>query len=173
VSLLGGGILGAEVNKIRDIVEPYLRGDGVDLGFGGAPVNETAICIDIKEQYKDYGSSRHLTGDARNLYWFKDGVLDYVFSSHLLEDFPNIWKPLNEWCRVLKFGGILALYLPDEQRYRGVLIKLGRERNTHHRVEDMSLSYMRDVFNCLGLMIEYEYVEDDPNMYGFLIIGRK
>jgi len=163
----------SEVDKIRSIVQPYLSGDGVDLGFGGNPVNTTAICVDLKEPYSNYGASRHLTGDARSLYWFKDGVLDYVFSSHLLEDFPNTKEILVEWLRVIKIGGTIALYLPDERKYSRVLKETGGRYNAHHQIGNMSLAYMRGLFSELGIIAVYEYVEQGDQMYGFLIVGKR
>lgn len=167
--------MGAEVNKIRDIVNPYLIGDGIDLGAGGSPVNATAISIDIKNPYKNFGAATQLTGDARDLYWFQDGVLDYVFSSHLLEDFSNTKEVLEEWLRVIKPLGIIALYLPDEQKYKKVLKDLGfgDKYNTHHKIDDMSLDYMKGVFSDLDIEIVYEYVESEDIKYGFLIVGKK
>jgi SAM-dependent methyltransferase len=162
-----------EVDKIRPIAKPWLKGCGLDLGFGGNPIKDNAICLDLPIPYSDYGAPRHLTGDARNLYWFKDSALDYVFSSHLLEDFTDTEGILIEWLRVIRPGGIIALYLPDEQRYKGVLDKTKGNYNKHHKIEDMSLIYMTRIFTKLNIQIVYEYEETEPLSYGFLIVGRK
>ena len=55
-----------------------------------------------------------------------------VFSSHLLEHIPyeNVPKTLSEWMRVLKTGGHLSLYVPDEEEYP----KMGTEHaNPDHK----------------------------------------
>ena len=44
---------------------------------------------------------------------FKDGELDFVVASHVLEHMPDIKSALREWVRVLKVGGILAVVVPD------------------------------------------------------------
>jgi len=44
-------------------------------------------------------------------------VLDFVYSSHLLEDFNDTEGVLREWLRVLKLGRSFGLVLPDEQVY--------------------------------------------------------
>jgi ubiquinone/menaquinone biosynthesis C-methylase UbiE len=91
-----------------------------------------------------------LGGDATNLYWFRDGVLDFVFSSHLLEDFPDTKAVLQEWLRVLKPKGRLILFCPDEQRYREHCRKTGETYNTHHQQENFSLEFVRDILRTLG-----------------------
>lgn len=159
-----------EVDKVRGIVSKYLVGSGIDIGFGGNPVNNTAICLDLADPYSDYGMPRHLSGSASDLYWFQDNVMDYVFSSHLLEDFSNTKEVLTEWVRVLKHNGIIALFLPDEQKYRAILAKTGGNYNTHHQIENMSLIYMKDIFSELNIKVIHEYEDDE---YGFLIVGRK
>jgi predicted SAM-dependent methyltransferase len=158
-----------EVDKIRDRVSPFLVGNGVDLGFGGNPIIPTAICLDLSNPYSDYGAPRHLTGDARHLSWFNNGVLDYVFSSHLLEDFDNTEAVLYEWLRVLKLGGIIALYLPDQDRYEQII---GDRCNGHHRVR-MKIGMMIRLMERMGVKIIYEYEEAGEKEYGFLIVGRK
>ena len=42
-----------------------------------------------------------------------------MFSSHLLEHFPkkDVAGILREWMRVVRIGGNLILYLPDEDQY--------------------------------------------------------
>jgi ubiquinone/menaquinone biosynthesis C-methylase UbiE len=162
-----------EVDKIRDIVAPWLVGDGLDIGFGGNPINKTAICIDLPIPYSNYGAPRHLTGNAVDLFWFSDSVLDYIFSSHLLEDFKDTEIVLHRWMRVLKPYGVIALYLPDEQKYRRVMLETGGKYNQYHQIEDMSLEYMKSLFRKLEISIVYEYEETEPLSYGFLIVGRK
>jgi predicted SAM-dependent methyltransferase len=162
-----------EVDKIRKTVSLHLTGDGLDIGFGGNPINNTAICIDLAEPYSDRGYPRHLSGDGRSLRWFKDGSLDYVFSSHMLEDYINTEEIIVEWLRVLKPGGKLALYLPDEQRYQIVMQKTGGSYNQHHQIADMSPGYIRGILFKLNVRVVYQYVETEELSYGFLMVGKK
>lgn len=85
------------------------KGDGVDIGcnneewkFPGAKCIDIALC----------------DCDAMNLP-FKDGELDYVFSSHCLEHLENWVSALDHWNKKLKVGGTMFLYLPnmEEQQY--------------------------------------------------------
>jgi len=50
-----------------------------------------------------------LAGYTEQLHWFRDGVLDFVYSSHLLEDLVDTEAVLREWIRILRPGGRLIL----------------------------------------------------------------
>src|SRR4051812_48311599 len=95
-----------ETSKCRGRLAKYCEGYGLDLGFGGDPITLSAIRMDMVQPYTNVGDFPvQLGGKAENLYWFKDDALDYVFSSHLLEDFLDTESVLREWIRVLKRGG--------------------------------------------------------------------
>jgi len=98
----------SETSKHRDELRQFCTGYGLDVGFGGDPINDSAVRVDLPKPYAEAGGARvQLGGDCRNLKWFADGPLDYVYSSHLLEDFgpDQIVSILREWTRVLKTGG--------------------------------------------------------------------
>lgn len=78
-----------------------------------------------------------LQGDGRYLHWFNDGVLDYVYSSHLLEDFVDTNVVLGEWCRVLRRNGKLILLLPDQQIYQKF------SSNEHHKHADFGPVFVK------------------------------
>lgn len=141
----------SETSKCRARLAAYCTGDGVDLGFGGDPVNATAVRIDLPEQYGNVGNCpAQLRGDASRLLWFRDGVLDYVFSSHLLEDFRDTESVLREWLRVLKVGGRLVLYCPDEQRFRAHCERTGQPLNAMHVHEYFSLEHVKILLSGIG-----------------------
>ncbi len=52
---------------------------------------------------------------AEKLLFFVDGSVDLIYACHILEHYGrhDIQKPLKEWYRVLKIGGILRLSVPD------------------------------------------------------------
>jgi hypothetical protein len=88
----------SETSKCRVRLAPYCTGCGVDLGPGGDPIIETAIRVDLPQPYSHAGVlPPQLTGDATKLVWFRDACLDYVYSSHLLEDFEDTKPILIEW----------------------------------------------------------------------------
>ena len=164
-----------EVDKIREIAQKYIlpKTNGLDLGFGGNKIIPGAIGVDQEEIYCKPGPcAQNLFGDARNLYWFKDNSLDYVFSSHLLEDYEETEDILKEWLRVLKVNGRLILYLPDEQKYKDWCENNSRYYNNHHKVPDMSLEYMKELFKKLPVRVIYT-MEEHEDKYSFFIVLEK
>jgi len=148
-----------------------LKSNGLDLGFGGDPICSTAIAVDLPNKYTHLGHGpQHLYGDATNLYWFKDAVMDYIYSSHLLEDFADTRSVVAEWVRVLKPGGNLILCLPHEMKYRAHCQETGQTYNLAHKCPEMSLGHMKAVFHELNLEPIFEW-EGHP--YSFVIVGRK
>ena len=96
----------SETSKCRGRLAPFCKGDGLDVGYGGDPIVPHAICMDLPQKYAAYESHvQHLHGDATNLHWFRDGALDWVYSSHVLEDFPDTSTVLNEWLESCASGG--------------------------------------------------------------------
>jgi len=45
---------------------------------------------------------------------FSDGELDFVVARHNLEHYVDVIKTLQEWKRVLRVGGHLAIVIPDD-----------------------------------------------------------
>jgi hypothetical protein len=141
----------SETSFCRARLAPYCEGFGVDLGFGGDPILDAAVRIDMATPYTTVGNwPVQLGGNASKLHWFQDGVLDYVFSSHLLEDFPDTEAVLREWLRVLKPGGRLILYCPDEQCYRKHCRETGQSYNANHQQPDFSLDFVKEALKRLG-----------------------
>lgn len=142
----------SETSKCRARLAPYCQGYGVDLGFGGDPILPSTIRIDQPQPYADYLGLHpvQLGGDVADLQWFRDGVLDYVYSSHVLEDFVDVDAVLREWLRVLKPGGRLVIYCPDEHIYRRHCQDTGHPYNSHHVHADFSLAFVQRVFLHLG-----------------------
>ena len=130
----------SESQKYLHQVWPYLQGMGLDIGSGGWPVVPTAIQIELPiTRVSTYGPVIHgalpiaLRGDGKDLYWFKDAVLDYVFSSHLIEDFDEEQAPplLKEWARVVKPGGFLVILAAEEERFKAA-VAAGQGDNPAH-----------------------------------------
>ena len=134
----------SETSKCRARLAPWLTGYGVDLGFGGDPIVPHAIGVDMPQPYSGVGRKPvQLGGDATRLVWFQDGALDFVYSSHLLEDFVDVERVLTEWMRVLRPGGRLVIFCPDEPVYRRHCATTGQPYNTHHVHADFSLAYVK------------------------------
>jgi predicted SAM-dependent methyltransferase len=165
----------SETSRCRERLKTYCSGYGLDIGYGGDPIVPTAITVDLPKPYAEVGEAPlNLGGDARNLYWFKDGVLDYIFSSHLLEDFPeNETLPiLREWLRVLKINGLIILYCPDEQKFRKHCDKTGQPYNMNHSNEHFSLDFLKDLLKNLSVV---RIIHENPACedYSFEMVIKK
>lgn len=137
---------GNEAAKVRYDIVPYTRGVVLDLGCGPFKAFPHFIGVDNGHHDAAFGwqsrpdivvdTCARLAGkmtlgatEALGLlpegavyvpdytYTVPDGSCDAVFSSHLLEHMEDPAAALEEWWRVLKVGGFLVLYLPDEDLY--------------------------------------------------------
>ena len=170
----------SETSKFRHLFMSYCKGDGIDIGFGGDSIAPDAINIDFKIPYANTGNYpvhlKTLPGNAF-LPWFTNESLDYVYSSHLLEDFPFTEEVLFEWIRVIKPLGFLCLLLPNEMRYREYCLKMGQTRNIHHIHEDFSLEKIKNIlsFHQMKIIQEWEKLTYEPELsnYNFAIIAQK
>lgn len=163
----------SETSKCRSRLAPYCSGYGVDLGFGGDPITPSAIRVDMPTPYTHVGEYPvQLGGDAAQLIWFRDSTLDYVYSSHLLEDFDDTKAALKEWLRVLKPGGHLIIFCPDEQVFRKHCAESGQTYNPNHKHGHFSLGFIKMLLAELGqtdIILESFPVD----IYSFDLVVRK
>lgn len=163
----------SETSRCRAALAPYCTGDGIDIGYGGDPIVSHAICMDLPEAYAKYlQHPQHLHGDAADLRWFRDSCLDFVYSSHVLEDFVDTRSVLEEWLRVLKPAGNLVLYLPDEQVYRAYCRAQNKPPNPHHVHEHFGLNQVKDCL-CPRKDIEVVHERFPVGIYSFELVVRK
>jgi predicted SAM-dependent methyltransferase len=167
---LEAGAYRSETSQYREVLQPHCKGYGIDIGFGGDAIRDSAIRVDLPQPYANTGSqSVQLGGDCRDLYWFGDGALDYVYSSHVLEDFDEqeTEAVVREWVRVLKVGGRLVLLLPDQPRYSRHCEATAQPYNEHHSISHFSLEYVKAVAARLGnVRVEAQYAELGPYSFG-------
>src|SRR3990172_13339669 len=102
-----------EASKIRDRVKQWINGNVLDVCCRDDKITPDSIGID-----REYFAGVNIVGDCRNLRWFQKWAFETIFSSHGLEHLDNPQEALEEWCRVLKPGGNLILYLPETTLYR-------------------------------------------------------
>lgn len=168
----------AETEKHAATVAPYVTGKNtLDIGGSGWPICKTAIQLDLPEEaYRNYNNSTrgdspiHLRGDCRDLFWFKDGVLDVVHSSHVLEDFRfEDWGAvLREWTRVIKPNGIIIIACPSHSRFR-FRVSQGQGNNCAHKFEP-ELTDLPKWFSTWQI-VHNDYTS--PEDYSMLFIARK
>lgn len=178
----------SESSKYLALTVPYLVGNGVDIGSGGWPVVPWAIQIEQpSEQFKHYTNGRNVPadtewlGDICNLP-FKDGVLDWVYSSHLIEDFckedtdlyPINWYRLfREWKRCLKPGGVMVILVPDKELWQAYLDR-GGIPNCSHFAPEPSVGDVSKVFKDCGIdIVEEKKTAIDWRDYSILCVGRR
>jgi len=170
----------SETAKFRMLLEPYCVGGGIDYGCGGDKITPRAIGIDLATSYAS-GVDHHRGNDpiqlaqtdvnTYTLRWFKDEVLDYVYSSAVLEDFTNTVDVLKEWIRCIKPNGFLVLVLPDEQIYRKCCIETGGAYNTSHKLANFGKDYIKQCAKQIpNLQLIYE---TDLIDYCFGIVFKK
>ena len=132
---------------------PYIRGRGLDLGCGTAKVLPHAIGVDLHP-------SADVVQDIQDLSMFGDESMDFVFSSHALEDLPDTKSVLKEWWRVLKNGGYLVLYLPHKDYYPNVGTKYANPAHLHDFVPTDIINHMNE-FATFDLIRSDEHNEGD------------
>ncbi len=167
-----GGIM-SETAKCRERLKGYCSGIGIDLGFGGDPIVPQALCFDLPSPYSNVGMHpQHFAGDARDLSCFVSNAFDFVYSSHLLEDFEDTEAVLREWVRVLKPGGNLIIYCPDEMVYRAHCTATGQTYNEAHKIANFNLDHVRRALESIPDIFIVHYIEH-VDEYSFEIVARK
>jgi predicted SAM-dependent methyltransferase len=165
----------SETSKHRDWFLPHIQGYGMDIGYGGDPLVPHAICFDMPQPYTSVGTSAlHLGGDARRLP-FKNETLDWIYNSHLIEDFTygDQIPMVKEWLRVLKPGGRLLILAPDQQRFLAHCAATGQSINDNHKEADYSLKTFKKRVLRTGNIRAKVLAEEDFADYSWGIVLEK
>ncbi len=135
----------SETSKVRPLVTRFCLGHGCDIGFGGDKImKEDCIGIDYAQPYAHTGKDKvDIACDVMNeKIPVDDNTFDFVYTSHLIEDFKDTTQALKDFIRILKSGGNLILVFPDQKVYGETCVKTGQPLNTHHIHKDMGLEFM-------------------------------
>jgi SAM-dependent methyltransferase len=81
------------------------QGRGIDIGCGPDPVSPDARRFDIED------------GDANCVSKYVMEKFDFVYSSHCLEHMHDPKITILDWWKLVKPGGYLFIYVPDEDLY--------------------------------------------------------
>lgn len=161
----------AESKKIVWEVAPWLRGRGLDIGAGDFKILPHAVSVDNFDHVRfGFKARPDVLTDATDLGVFADQSMDFVYSSHTLEHIEDYEGALKEWWRVLKVGGFLVLYLPDEDEYP----KIGSPHaNPDHKWD---VNYDKLVA-AMGGLLGWDLVDfqkrNQTNEYSLLFVFKK
>lgn len=150
-----------------ECVEKYLTGIGIDVGCGTNRLSKDILAID--RNYEKKYADCEIVHDCKDLdinagfhwngkyYSFKDCSFDFIFSSHVLEDFTDIPQVFRNWWRKLKPNGLMLLLLPDMEN--GRYPKVGEPTgNPAHRT-NVGNDYIRRLLKDLNF--KHEFVQCD------------
>lgn len=167
----------SETSKAKELIGKYLHGKIIDIGAGGSPITEDAICVDGR----DYGKVDLITDNLYDLYKYEQlRGADVIYSSHCIEHLSNPTSAIEEWVRLLKVGGYFILYMPDGKKY-------SNEGNLEHLFDWDYVGFMfyfKRVFcgvgkdfrgNNLPKIFEVIHSQEDfrESCYSFLIVAKK
>jgi len=179
----------SEMSKFRDFIIGIINDKtfldlnhsiGVEIGTAGDNLLPRSISVDLREPYTKCGHTPiNIKHDAKYLKMFTNCSIDYIFSSHVFEDFSSEENldVLYEWIRLLRSGGYLILLLPDQVRYVKYCNIIGEKPNKHHSISNFNRQYILSLAKKTNLLSEvfscnlWEEFENDE--YNFLIIFRK
>ena len=150
----------SETAKVRNWVLPYCIGKGCDVGFGGDKIMKTDCDgIDFPQPYTFTGKDKVDIGCdvINNEIPVPDNTYDYVYTSHLIEDFVDTNDALRKFIRILKNGGNLILVFPDQPKYEVFCKSINIPMNPYHVHPDMGYDYMLARLNEIS-GISYEMI---------------
>ncbi len=164
---------GNEAYKIRWEIVRYTRGRGLDIGCGPAKTYSHWIGVD---NCKDAQLFNHQikpdvrVDSAEDLSVFATVSMDFAFSSHVLEhiEYERVPATLKEWMRVIKVGGHLTLYLPDEEQYPKVGEKGANPDHKWNVNKQRVIDAMPNGFD----LIDYQ-VRSEGNEYSLYFVFKK
>lgn len=160
---------GNEARKIAPFIAPYTRGRGLDVGCGNDKAYPHFIGVDNGGVF-GRGQGESISSDIRDLSMFASGSMDFVFSSHALEDLEDTVGALTEWWRVIRPGGHLVLYLPHKSFYPNIGQPGGNPHHKHDFLPQDIIAAMKEVGSWE--MLENEERHRD-NEYSFFQVFRK
>lgn len=168
----------SETSRYRHLTTKYCQGCGVDVASQGDPVVPWAMSLDLPHDLfavycggdKPKGPIQ-LRGHADGLP-FDDESLDFLYSSHLLEDYED-WEPvLRHWVSKLKRGGNLIILIPDKERWAAAMDK-GQLNNPWHKHEGR-VGELSTYADKLGLdVLEDRLTDCFPGDYSILFAAQK
>lgn len=164
-------------------VSKYLTGKGLDMGCGNCPLLTSSDIVHFDRAPQplavaQVGEERFVQRDCSNIDDYDSGMVDFIFSSHMVEDLPTreaIIECLVSWSLHLREGGYLVLLLPDMQG--GRYPKVEEEGNPSHRV-NVGASFIEEIgwelYERAGLqLIQIDTIPHDKNCSIDIVFEKK
>jgi predicted SAM-dependent methyltransferase len=151
------------IRREREILVSYAPDDkfGLNLGCRNVRIGK-AVGIDRDP----HAQAVDVVGDVVDLSKYMTGTVDYIVALHILEHMtvsPRL--VLNEWNRVLKQDGTLAVIVPDAENMPEQLGTWSWIPNEHRDQHFCAFSpkILKDLFICSGFeVIRLETIWRDP-----------
>lgn len=156
-----------ESRKVRPRVIEFCQGWGLDIGPGTETICKNAWGVGLG------GEACHVPVDLSKpgaLSVFASNQMDFVFSSHCLEDILDTRQALEEWWRVVRPNGYLILYLPHRDLYPNVGKYGANPEHKHDFVPEDILKVMEQ-FAAFEVVRNEVHGEEDE--YSFDLVLRK
>lgn len=166
----------SETSKVRHWVLPYCQGKGCDVGFGGDKVMKVDCDgIDFPQPYTHTGKDKVDIGVdvIKNEIPVPDNTYDYVYTSHLIEDFVDTLDALRKFIRILKSGGNLILVFPDQPKYEVYCREMNIPQNPYHIHANMGFDLMKEKLDALpGISYELLFSSNCEIDYNVVMVCR-
>jgi len=139
-------------------VKKFIYGQGIDMGCGNCPLIDDSCTMWVDEHpqpiaLEQIDKNKFLIAPAQTLK-VGNGTLDYVHSSHMVEDLgtrEEMVECLNNWATFLKSGGHLVILIPDMENGRYPTVEDGG--NPSHKINVGKKFFEELVKDLKGLKI--------------------
>jgi SAM-dependent methyltransferase len=157
----------SETSKYLSLTVPYCKGCGIDIASQGSPVVPWAWQLDLPpDEFAHYNAGGSLRGPIQlrghaHALPVESGSLDFCYSSHLLEDYPQERWPeiMREWSRVLKSNGYLIILVPERERWNAAIAR-GQTPNCSHAGPEPLVGDMSKAATAVGLRVVIDQMTD-------------
>ena len=119
-------------------LDKFAKGEGLDICCGSFLIGEAK---GVDGDWKDALAADYFL-DGDELYIKQGSSLDFVVSNYI-EAFPNPLKALNEWWRILRPGGTIALVCRDSDVSEDPMVPLKNPRRASCFTEKTIQFYLR------------------------------
>lgn len=104
--------LGLEIGPLH---RPMVTHPGMEIHY----VDRFSVA-DLREHYPELREfslvEPHILDDAETLSQVEDNKYDFLIAAHVIEHMKNPLSSLEQWCRVVKPGGLIYMIVPDKRK---------------------------------------------------------